>query len=136
MLTVDMEEPGNAPAHPPAIPSRLAYTTKGKGKADHRGLKCSADADPNVIEDSEDDYDQHLDTFDDEDCNNRTPHRNPAHPSPSKDSKTLPHFEVENPSPPPKMSTHHSHSSRCAHLEPPEEQKQAISIGNVSQGTP
>ena len=78
-----MDEPDNGPPSPPTLPIRL---TKGKEKDDPQSHKCAADADPNTIEESEEEYDQLDDLIDNESGNSTTPHKTLAHPSKSKAS--------------------------------------------------
>ncbi|KAN0129863.1 hypothetical protein V8E53_012335 [Lactarius tabidus] len=101
--------PTDPPADPPASPTQISRVTKGKAKAVPRGTKQCAIADPDPIEDSDDDDFQAHDAVDDDDemggngGNESTPCKGKAGPSRAKE---LPQVEVKNP-----MSSSHSWSA-------------------------
>jgi hypothetical protein len=91
--------PTDPPADPPASPTQISRVTKGKAKAVPRGTKRRAIADPDPIEDSDDDDFQAHDAVDDDDemggngGNESTPRKGKAGPSRAKE---LPQVEVKN----------------------------------------
>jgi hypothetical protein len=97
MLAVPMDPP----ADPPASPTHQSCIVKGKGKAEPRGTKRQAVADPELIDDSDNDDFQACNALEDEEemegngGNESTPQKGKAGLS---HAKCLPQVEVEVPS--------------------------------------
>jgi hypothetical protein len=122
------------PADPPASPTQISCITKGKAKAVPRGTKQHAIADPDPIEDSDDDDFQAHDAVDDDNemggngSNESTPCKGKAGPSRAKE---LPQVEVKNPT-----SSSHSRSAPrpridIAQAATKNEDVAAVAVGKV-----